>query len=108
MRQAMWSTYLAHLERAQLAHPGRMPWETVDQVITLSRAAAERMAIAVLKACPEPGIARQAADIMSKIGTTLRTAAADAAMTSHYTHIEAQQHLAAAEAVAKLVEGAAS
>jgi hypothetical protein len=45
---------------------------------------------------------------MSKIGTTLRTAAADAAMTSHYTHIEAQQHLAAAEAVAKLVEGAAS
>jgi len=56
----------------------------------------------------EPGIARQAADIMSKIGTTLRTAAADAAMTSHYTHIEAQQHLAAAEAVAKLVEGAAS
>jgi integrase len=31
---------------------------------------------------------------------------ADAAMTSHYTHIEAQAHLAAAEAVAHLVEGA--
>jgi integrase len=28
---------------------------------------------------------------------------ADAAMTSHYTHIEAQAHRAAAEAVAKLV-----
>jgi integrase len=33
---------------------------------------------------------------------------ADAAMTSHYTHIEAQAHLAAAEAVAHLVEGAGS
>ena len=33
---------------------------------------------------------------------------ADAAMTSHYTHIEAQAHLAAAEAVAQLVEGARS
>jgi integrase len=33
---------------------------------------------------------------------------ADAAMTSHYTHIEAQAHRAAAEAVAKLVEGAGS
>jgi integrase len=33
---------------------------------------------------------------------------ADAAMTSHYTHIEAQAHRAAAEAVAKLVDGAAS
>lgn len=33
---------------------------------------------------------------------------ADAAMTSHYTHIEAQAHLAAAEAVAHLVEGARS
>src|ERR1700758_2965094 len=31
---------------------------------------------------------------------------ADAAMTSHYTHIEAEAHKAAAEAVAKLVEGA--
>ena len=31
---------------------------------------------------------------------------ADQAMTSHYTHIEAQAHLAAAEAVARLVEGA--
>jgi integrase len=31
---------------------------------------------------------------------------ADQAMTSHYTHIEAQAHLAAAEAVAQLVEGA--
>jgi hypothetical protein len=30
---------------------------------------------------------------------------ADAAMTSHYTHIEAQAHRAAAEAVAALVEG---
>jgi hypothetical protein len=30
---------------------------------------------------------------------------ADAAMTSHYTHIEAQAHRAAAEAVAKLVRG---
>jgi hypothetical protein len=30
---------------------------------------------------------------------------ADAPMTSHYTHIEAQAHRAAAEAVAKLVEG---
>jgi integrase len=33
---------------------------------------------------------------------------ADAAMTSHYTHIEAAAHRAAAEAVARLVEGAAS
>jgi integrase len=33
---------------------------------------------------------------------------ADAAMTAHYTHIEAEAHKAAAEAVAKLVEGAAS
>ena len=33
---------------------------------------------------------------------------ADQAMTSHYTHIEAQAHRAAAEAVAKLVEGAGS
>ena len=33
---------------------------------------------------------------------------ADAAMTSHYTHIEAQAHLAAAEAVAQLVKGAGS
>jgi integrase len=33
---------------------------------------------------------------------------ADAAMTSHYTHIEAETHRAAAEAAAKLVEGAAS
>ena len=33
---------------------------------------------------------------------------ADAAMTSHYTHIEAQAHRAAAEAVASLVEGAGS
>jgi integrase len=33
---------------------------------------------------------------------------ADQAMTSHYTHIEAQAHLAAAEAVARLVEGAGS
>ena len=32
----------------------------------------------------------------------------DTAMTSHYTHIEAEAHRAAAEAVAKLVEGAAS
>ena len=31
---------------------------------------------------------------------------ADAAMTSHYTHPEAEAHKAAAEAVAKLVEGA--
>ncbi|HEX3515975.1 MAG TPA: tyrosine-type recombinase/integrase [Trebonia sp.] len=31
---------------------------------------------------------------------------ADAAMTSHYTHIEAEQYRAAIEAVAKLVEGA--
>jgi hypothetical protein len=31
---------------------------------------------------------------------------ADAAMTSHYTHIEAEQDRAATEAVAKLVEGA--
>ena len=30
---------------------------------------------------------------------------ADQAMTSHYTHIEARAHRAAAEAVAKLVEG---
>jgi hypothetical protein len=29
---------------------------------------------------------------------------ADAAMTAHYTHIEAEAHKAAAEAVAKLVE----
>ena len=29
---------------------------------------------------------------------------ADQAMTSHYTHIEAQAHRAAAEAVARLVE----
>jgi hypothetical protein len=33
---------------------------------------------------------------------------ADQAMTSHYTHIEAQAHLAAAEAVTQLVEGAGS
>lgn len=33
---------------------------------------------------------------------------ADQAMTSHYTHIEAQAHRAAAEAVAKLVEGEGS
>jgi len=33
---------------------------------------------------------------------------ADAAMTSHYTHIEAQAHRAAAEMVAKLVEEAGS
>jgi len=33
---------------------------------------------------------------------------ADAAMTSHYTHIEAQAHRDAAEAVASLVEGAGS
>jgi integrase len=33
---------------------------------------------------------------------------ADQAMTSHYTHIEAQAHRAAAEAVATLVEGAGS
>lgn len=33
---------------------------------------------------------------------------ADAAMTSHYTHIEAAAHRAAAEAVARLVEGAGS
>jgi integrase len=33
---------------------------------------------------------------------------ADAAMTSHYTHIEAQAHRAAAEAVAQLVERAGS
>ena len=31
---------------------------------------------------------------------------ADQAMTSHYTHIEAAAHRAAAEAVARLVEGA--
>ncbi|HWG64936.1 MAG TPA: hypothetical protein VG253_24890 [Streptosporangiaceae bacterium] len=31
---------------------------------------------------------------------------ADAAMTSHYTHIEAEQYRAVTEAVAKLVEGA--
>jgi integrase len=30
----------------------------------------------------------------------------DQAMTSHYTHIEPEAHLAAAEAVARLVEGA--
>jgi hypothetical protein len=33
---------------------------------------------------------------------------ADAAMTAHYTHIEAEAHQAAAEAVAKLVVGASS
>ena len=33
---------------------------------------------------------------------------ADAAMTSHYTHIEAQAHSAAAEAVASLVGKAGS
>jgi integrase len=33
---------------------------------------------------------------------------ADAAMTSHSTHIEAQALLAAAEAIAQLVEGAGS
>lgn len=33
---------------------------------------------------------------------------ADAAMTSHYTHPEAVAYTAAAEAVAKLVEGVAS
>jgi len=33
---------------------------------------------------------------------------ADAAMTAHYTHIEAEAHKAAAEAVAKLVEAASS
>jgi len=33
---------------------------------------------------------------------------ADAAMTSHDIHIEAQAHRAAAEAVARLVEGAGS
>jgi integrase len=33
---------------------------------------------------------------------------ADAAMTSHYTHIKAAAHRAAAEAVAQLVEGAGS
>jgi len=33
---------------------------------------------------------------------------ADAAMTSHHTHIEAQAHVAAAEAVAQLVKGAGS
>jgi integrase len=33
---------------------------------------------------------------------------ADAAMTAHYTYIEAEAHKAAAEAVARLVEGAAS
>ena len=33
---------------------------------------------------------------------------ADQAMTSHCTHIEAQAHRAAAEAVARLVEGAGS
>ena len=31
-----------------------------------------------------------------------------AAMTAHYTHIEAEAHKAAAEAVARLVEGAGS
>lgn len=31
---------------------------------------------------------------------------ADAAMTSHYTHVEAAAHRAAAEAVAELVKGA--
>jgi hypothetical protein len=33
---------------------------------------------------------------------------ADAAMTAHYTHIEAEARKAAAEAVAKLVESASS
>jgi integrase len=33
---------------------------------------------------------------------------ADAAMTSHYTHIEAEAHKAAAESVAKFVEAASS
>jgi integrase len=33
---------------------------------------------------------------------------ADQAMTSHYTHIEAEAHRAAAEAVARLVDGAGS
>jgi integrase len=33
---------------------------------------------------------------------------ADQAMTSHYTHIEAEAHRAAAEAVAALVEGSGS
>lgn len=33
---------------------------------------------------------------------------ADAKMTSHYTHIEADAHRAAAESVARLVEGAGS
>jgi integrase len=33
---------------------------------------------------------------------------AGAAMTAHYTHIEAEAHKAAAEAVAKLVEAASS
>ena len=33
---------------------------------------------------------------------------ADAAMTAHYTHIEAKAHKATAEAVAKLVEAASS
>jgi integrase len=33
---------------------------------------------------------------------------ADAAMTAHYTHIEAEAHKAAAEAIAKLVESASS
>lgn len=33
---------------------------------------------------------------------------ADQAMTSHYTHIEAEAHRAAAEAVAQLVKGAES
>ena len=33
---------------------------------------------------------------------------ADAAMTAHYTHIEAEAHKAAAEAAAKLVESASS
>ena len=37
---------------------------------------------------------------------TVRGSHADAAMTSHYTHIEAQAHRSAAEAVAKLVSEA--
>jgi hypothetical protein len=37
-----------------------------------------------------------------------RVVHADQAMTSLYTHIEAQAHLAAAEAVAQLAQGAGS
>ena len=33
---------------------------------------------------------------------------ADAAMTAHYTHIEAEAHKAAADVVARLVEGTGS